>query len=118
MNITMTGRHVEIRDEVRDYATEKINRLPRFYDRIHDVEFVLNFDSDQFTAELIVRADRKHTLVASETGPEPVVLVDVIIDKMERQLRKHKEKLRHHKHDGKPEVPELPEASGEPEEIA
>lgn len=104
MNITMTGRHVEIRDEVRDYVTEKADKLSRFYDRIHEVEFVLDLDFDQFTAELIVRTDRKHTLVASETGPEPVVLVDVIMDKMERQLRKHKEKLRNHKHDGKTDV--------------
>ncbi len=102
MNITITGRHVEIREDVREYVAEKAEKLPRFYDRIHEIEFVLDNESEQYTAEMIVRTDRKHTLVASETGPDPIVLVDVITDKMERQLRRHKEKLRNHKHDGKP----------------
>lgn len=106
MNITITGRHVEIREDVRNYVTEKAEKLPRFYDRIHEIEFVLDHESEQFTAEIIVRTDRKHTLIASETGPDPIVLVDVISDKMERQLRRHKEKLRNHKHDGKVNGPE------------
>jgi len=118
MNITMTGRHVEIRDDVRDYVTEKASRLPKFYDRIHEVEFVLELNADQFTAELIVRVERKNTLIASETGPDPVVLVDVIVDKMERQLRKHKEKLKNRKHDGRPDSVEAPDISEEPEEEA
>lgn len=105
MEITITGRHVEVNARVRDYVEEKVNKLPRFYDRIHDIEFVLDHESEQYTAELIVRADRKHTFVASEIGPDTLALIDVIVEKMERQLRRHKEKNRNHKHDGKPEAP-------------
>lgn len=105
VKITITGRHVEVNDHVRTYLEEKVNKLPRFYDRIHDVEFVLDQESEQYTAELIVRADRKHTFVASEVGPDTLALIDLIIEKMERQLRRHKEKNRNHKHDGKNEAP-------------
>ena len=104
MEITITGRHVAVNDQVRDYVEEKVNKLPRFYDRIHDIEFVLDHEAEQFTAELIVRADRKHTFVASEIGPDTLALVDLTVDKMERQLRRHKEKNRNHKHDGKNET--------------
>jgi len=105
VQILLTGRHVELNDEIRNYVEEKANKLPRFYDRIHEIEFVLGHESEQFTAEMIVRADRKHTFVASESGPDTMAVVDLIVDKMERQLRRHKEKNRNHKHDGKIEPP-------------
>lgn len=100
MQIQISGRHVEVPAELRSYIEEKIQKLPRFYDRIHEVEVILGHESELFTAEIIVRADHKHTFVASETGPDTYALVDAIVDKLERQLRKHKEMLRNHKHDG------------------
>ena len=103
MQIRVTGRHVEVTDEVRDYVTDKASKLPRYYDRIHEIEVVLDHESEQFTAEMIVRADRKNTFIASETGPDTFALVDLIVEKIERQLTKHKEKKRNRKHDGKAE---------------
>ena len=99
--IQVTGRHVEVTDDVREYIRNKATKLPRFYDRIHEIEFILDHESEQFTAEIIVRAGRKHTFVARETGPDTFALVDVVIDRLERQLTRHKEKSRDHKHDGK-----------------
>ncbi|MEK6675961.1 MAG: ribosome-associated translation inhibitor RaiA [Planctomycetota bacterium] len=104
MQIRLTGRHVEVTDEVRDYVHEKAGRLPRFYDRIHNIEVVLDHESEQFAVEMIVHADRKHTFVASGTGPDTFALVDEIVEKLERQLKKHKEKTRIHKHDGSQEL--------------
>lgn len=104
MQIVVTGRHVNVTKEVREYAEEKAGKLVRFYDRIREIEVVLDHESDLFTAEFIVRADGKHTFVASETGPDTFVLIDVIVDKLGRQLNKHKEKNRNHKHDGKHEL--------------
>ena len=101
MQIQVTGRHVEVTDDVREYVRNKATKLPRYYDRIHEIEVVLGHESEQFTAEIIVRADRKHTFVARETGPDTFVLIDLVIDKLERQLIRHKEKRRIHKHNGK-----------------
>jgi putative sigma-54 modulation protein len=103
MQIQVTGRHVELTDDVRSYIQSKMAKLPRFYDRLSAVEVVLDHESDQFTAEAIVRADSKQTFVAAETGPDTFALVDLIVDKLERQITKHKEKNRIHKHDGKKE---------------
>ncbi len=103
MEIRVTGRHVKVTDEVRDYIADKASRLPRYYDRIHEIEVILDHESEQFTAEMIVRVDRKRTFVASETGPDTFVLIDLISDKIERQLTRHKEKNRSHKRDGKSE---------------
>lgn len=105
MLITVTGRHVEVSNDVRSYIQEKLSRLPRFYNRVHAAEVVLGHESDQFTAEVILRADNKHTFVASETGPDTFMLVDLIVDKLERQLTRQKEKHRNRKHDTGGEAP-------------
>lgn len=97
VDILITGRHVEIPEELRAHVRVRAMKLTRFYDRVHDVEVVFDHESEQFTAELIVRLDRKHTMVTSDIGPEALVLVDRICNKMEHQLSKYKEKVRSRK---------------------
>ena len=97
MQILVTGRHVEVTDEVREYVETKAGRLTKYYNRIHEIEVILDHESEQFSAEMIVRADRKHTFVAKGTGPDTFALIDEIVLKLERQLNKHKEKNRNRK---------------------
>ena len=97
MQVLVTGRHIEVTEEVRDYVRAKAGKLSKFYDRIHEIEVVLDQESAEISAEIIVRADHKHTFVASGTGPEIAPLIDVISEKIERQLKKLKEKRRNHK---------------------
>lgn len=101
MEIRVTGRHVDVPDDVRDYVHEKLGRLERYYDRIHEIEVVFDHESEQFTAGVVVRAGHKHTFVASESGADAFALVDLVSDKLERQLTRAKQKERNHKHDGK-----------------
>lgn len=93
----MSGRHVQVSDEVRTHIESKAGRLTKHYDRIHEVEVILGHESDQFSVEMIVRADHKNTFIAKGTGPDTFAVVDGLIDKLERQLTKHKEKIRNHK---------------------
>jgi len=97
VQILVTGRHVEVTDEVREYVETKAGRLTKYYDRIHEIEVILDHESEQFSVEMIVRADRKHTFVARGIGPHTFALVDEIVVKLERQLTKHKEKNRNRK---------------------
>lgn len=96
MQIAITGRHLDIPDELRDYIHEKVGKLTRFYGRIHEAEVIVAQEAEQITVEVIVRAGHKHTFVANETGADPFALVDLVTDKVERQLRKQKEKERDH----------------------
>jgi len=96
-------------EDIRAYTEEKVAKLHRYYDRIQEVSVVFGHESEQFTAEIIVRAERKHTFIASESGPDTFGLVDLIVEKLERQLKKHKEIIRNHKHDGRPEIKPEPE---------
>ena len=97
MQIRLTGRHVEISDEVRDYVETKSEKLGKYYDRIHEVEVILGHEKEQFSVEMIVHADHRHTFVTRETGPDTFALVDISIEKLGRQLTKHKEKVRNRK---------------------
>jgi len=96
-------------EDIRAYTEEKVAKLHRYYDRIQEVQVVFGHESEQFTVEIIVRAERKQTFIASESGPDTFGLVDLIVEKLERQLKRHKEIVRDHKHDGRPEIRPEPE---------
>ena len=99
MHITVTGRHVEVSADVRGYAEQKVARLPRYYDRLNSVEVILDHESDEFTVEMIAKADGSPPFVAKEAGPDTFALIDLSVDKLERQLVRHKEKCRSPKHE-------------------
>lgn len=105
LQITVTGRHVDVSDDVREHAHAKASKLPRFYDRIREVNVILDHESEQFTAEMIVRTHNRHTFVASESGPDTFVLIDVVTERIERQLTRYKERTRDHKHDSRVDIP-------------
>ena len=98
MQISVSGRHVQITEDVKEYAREKALKLPRFFDRIQAIEVVLDHDSGNFTVEIIVRVDRADPFIASESGPDTFALIDELTDKLGRQLKRHKERQRDHKH--------------------
>lgn len=98
MELSVTGRHVEITDAMRSYVQEKVPRLQRLYDRIESIQVVVTGVSDRFHTELVLHADHKHTFVAQREADAFNESIDLAIDKMERQLHEHKEKLRNRKH--------------------
>jgi len=98
VQISVTGRHVDVTPRIREYAEEKTSRLPRYYDRVHAVEVVLGREADQVVVELIVKAAGTQEFFAKEAGPDALSCIDLLVDKMERQLTKHKERFRNRKH--------------------
>jgi len=100
MQVTVSGRHMGISDALRSYCQEKAEKLTRFYDRIQKIEVVLDGHSGLHSAEMIVHSDGTHPFVASEEREDVFAAVDVLMDKMERQISRHKEKLRNRKHPG------------------
>ena len=101
MQISVTGRHVRVTEEVKDYAARKAEKLPRFYNRVQAIEVVLDHEGGDFTVDMIVTAEGKNHFIAHEVGPDMFALVDLIVDKLERQLRRHKERFRNRKHTAK-----------------
>ena len=98
MRFSVTGRHMEITDAMRQYAEEKSGKLIRFYDRIQVVEVVVEKEGVQNKVEMVVTTDHRHTFVGQVSKNDYYEAIDLVIDKVEGQVRKHKEKHRNRKH--------------------
>lgn len=95
MNLQITGRHVEITDALRDFINEKFAKLERHFDHITQLHVMLSVQKEQQTAEAEVNiAGGK--LFAESTETSMYAAIDTLIDKLDRQLIKHKEKLKDH----------------------
>jgi putative sigma-54 modulation protein len=81
-------------NEVRDYVEKKMDRVVRHFDGLHDAEVVLSADGGKWTAEVIVGAVRGQRYVAEGSETDVFVAVDIAMDKIDRQVRKLKGKLR------------------------
>lgn len=99
MLFTITGKHIEITDAIREHAQEKVEKLPRYFDSITQIEVLVDGnEGGQQCVEVIVHAEHNELLVAKEIGSDVYACIDLAIHKLERQLRKAKEKQRSHKH--------------------
>jgi putative sigma-54 modulation protein len=99
MDIIVTGKHVEITDAIRDYARSKVQKLPRYYDRVAEIEVLITKpDNHEFEVEIIAHVDHHDNFVARHRHQDLYGCIDDVTDKMTRQLKDHKERLRNRKH--------------------
>lgn len=98
MQVKVTGRHMSVTDAMKSYADEKARKLVKFFDRIQEIRVVLDFEGARPTVECIVDVERADDFVAHETHDDIYAAIDAVSDKLERQLRRHKEMIKgHHK---------------------
>ena len=94
MRISVTARHMDISEAVRDYAAEKVEKLPRLFDKVVSVDVVLDATDNGHCAELILHQDRGSRIVAESKHADMYTAIDDVIDKMAHQLRKKKDILK------------------------
>ena len=103
MQITVTGHHVDITDSMRDYVTSKLERLERHFDHVTNVNVVLGVEKLRQTAEATINMSGAQIHAQAEQHENMYAAIDMLVDKLDRQILKHKEKLKNHKHkDAKP----------------
>ena len=91
MNLKLTGNHVEITDAMRDYVTSKISKITRHFDHVIDVSVILSVEKLKQKAEANVHIRGKDIFV--ETDSEDMYAsIESLVDKLDRQILKHKEK--------------------------
>ncbi|MEE9211566.1 MAG: ribosome-associated translation inhibitor RaiA [Phycisphaeraceae bacterium] len=100
MQITVSGKHIEMTPAIKQYAMEKVAKLPRYYDRIQEIDVVAGKidNARTYEVEVIVKVERSDPFVAKTSGSDLYACVDETVDKLERQLTDHKGKLRNRKH--------------------
>ncbi|RUO33447.1 ribosome hibernation promoting factor [Aliidiomarina sanyensis] len=95
MQINLTGHHVEITEALRDYVDSKFAKLERHFDHINNVHVILNVEKLLQKAEATVHLNGGEVFAASE-HQDMYAAIDGLIDKLDRQVIKHKEKLKKH----------------------
>ena len=92
MQLTVTGHHVEVTSALRNYVDNKLARLERHCDYVGDVHCVLTVEKLSHKAEATVHLNGG-TIHADAVAQDMYAAVDGLIDKLDRQVKKHKEKL-------------------------
>lgn len=92
MNLTVTGHHVDITSSMRNYVNEKMERLQRRSNRVFGVHVILSVEKLRQKAEATIEVAGKK-LYADTTEPDMYAAIDLLTDKLDRQLVRHKEKL-------------------------
>lgn len=91
MNLTITGHHIEVTPAIREYVTEKISKVTRHFDQVIDVNVILSVEKLVQKAEVNFHVSGKDIFVQSEDA-NLYAAIDILTDKLNRQVLKHKEK--------------------------
>jgi ribosome hibernation promoting factor len=95
MQLDVTGRHVDITDSLKSYVENKFQKLERHFEHINNTHVILSVEKDRQKAEATVHVNRGN-LFADNEQEDMYAAIDGLIDKLDRQLKKHKEKLTNH----------------------
>jgi putative sigma-54 modulation protein len=96
MQLTISGHHVDVTPALRDYVTNKIDRLERHYDKITTTEVTLSVDKLVQKAEARIHVSGAD-LFADSISEDMYAAIDTLTDKLNRQLIRHKEKKKAHR---------------------
>ena len=95
MQLNISGHHVEVTESLRDYVETKIEKIERHFDIVSDVHCILTVEKLQHKAEATVNVNGG-TIYADSIEEDMYAAIDGLIDKLDRRVRKHKEKLVDH----------------------
>ena len=95
MQIILTGHHIDITASLRDYVNSKMERLERHFDHVTDMHVVLSVEKLRHRAEATVHVSGNN-LFADATEEDMYAAIDALVDKLDRQVRRYKEKLTDH----------------------
>ena len=100
MQINITGHHIDVTEPLRAYVSEKITKLKRHFDHVTNVHVVLTVEKQGQKAEATVHVSGAD-LFAQSVSEDMYASIDGLVDKLDRQILKHKEKVSdHHKKSG------------------
>ena len=95
MNLNITGHHVDVTPAIRDYAQQKLDRVIRHFDNVTSVHMILTVEKALQKAEVTMHLKGKD-IHADCTDADMYAAIDLVADKLDRQVVKHKEKITDH----------------------
>lgn len=106
MQVNLTGHHVDVTDALRGYVDEKIARLERHFDHVTNVHVILSVEKLNKKAEATVHIAGADVF-ADSVHEDMYAAIDSLVDKLDRQVLRHKEKVKSHRGNGNRESIEI-----------
>ena len=102
MNVVVSSRHMDLTPALKAHAEEKAGKLVKYFDRIQEIEVIIDHGKDSKAAmievEIIVNAEHKKEFVGHHKHADGYTCINECVDKLERQVSEHKKVLRNRKH--------------------
>lgn len=96
MNLNISGQHLELTPPLRDYVIAKLRRLERHFDHLIKADVVLSVEKVRHKAEATVHASGANLHAEAVVDADMYAAIDAMIDKLDQQTRRYKEKTRDH----------------------
>jgi putative sigma-54 modulation protein len=97
MQISVTGRHLDITDAIRDYASDKVAHGLADFTRVESVHVILDVEKYRHIAEIVVQAKNHIRVDARDESDDMYASIDSAVDKAQKQLRRLRDKIQDHK---------------------
>ena len=98
MNLSISGRHLEVTPAIREYVLNKMARVSRHFDHVIDTQVMLSVERLKHTAEVTMRL-RGKDIHCEADDDNLYAAIDLLADKIDRQVIKYKDKVQDHAHD-------------------
>src|SRR4051812_18724426 len=98
MQVKISSKHMELTPAIESYATKKMDKLTRFFDRVQQIDVIIDKAKNGYTTEIITDVEHHDPFVASSNHEDLYACIDLTLDRAIRQLSDHKSKLRNNKH--------------------
>ena len=96
MQISVTGHHVDVTQPLKSYVDSKFERLERHFDNVTNVHVILSVEKLRQKAEATLHVNGA-SVFADSVHEDMYAAIDALIDKLDRQVLKHKEKKTSHR---------------------
>ena len=107
MEIKIVTKNGQIPQSVAEVMEQKVAKLPRFFDRTTSIQVIADLKHpDEPKVEIKITAEERNDFFAADTGSNVLSALESVIEKVERQMRKHKEKITDHHRARDMELPE------------
>ena len=98
MNLNLTGHHLAITPAIRDYVNAKFTRLEKHFDQVIDVNVIMSVEKLKQKIEANIHVRGKDLFAACEDQGDLYAAIDLLVDKLDRQIVRHKEVIQKNRH--------------------
>lgn len=95
MKISITGRHFDVTDAIKDYTESGLEKVRAHFDKVIDAEVILSVEKHRHIAEINLHVNG-HRANAKESSDDMYVSIDSALSKIDRQVEKYKDRIQRH----------------------